>query len=678
MTEAVAAIGDQSAETQFRVAVVDDALDPLAGDALDAARLATLLENIETSDALSGERDTADLPFHSVSDATPEIFERILADDTSTPLIAGALRTSFDAELRERAQVLQLVRELEEFGAEVRRYGVRDLVENSIPTDDLDVVFLDYFLGPPNDKQREERSVELAKTIVSKEAPAVPLVVLMSSRIDKGSASSREGRIGVFKRESKIPGPAFVFAVKTELVGAWQAQVYCEVARSTTDVRMALGRFAAALAEALVNASKDLIERVSELELSDYAYLQRLKLENDGHPFGDYLAWLYASRFASHAFDNQLRGVVTDVNRARFEGMVPSHMPPSERVAEMYEAGLFEQNLGPLGPHPRAKPSKEGDPAPPPMVLLGDTFHSVKNLQVVMVASGDCDLTSAPDTGKRVPSLKRAIMLIPGTLIPIGQKGAAKAFRTDLFTIETQRYAIEWEFDKWTSVHLGELLKWLESGDFDSQHYRRFRPLFGLAIQQAQRDEHGQIGLPLSPPLFRKLRGKAVWVSPSGAVRDVCDLQEGDCVVARLVTGDEPENFYINASVAATLHAEMKSNSDSDVRDETEEQNAIKAKSVQERVGKKEKWVGLANGSKGVKWKEVGKADKDVAGLPLSVLHCGTNLEIPADLKFLGMVLLLQEPIASISNQPEVTEAYPSDNTIKKNEPTDIEAIQNG
>jgi len=655
--------GATPGEAEFRVAVIDDAFDTIAASTLDPVKLGQFVDAVEQDETLSEERDEANLPLQSVSDVTDDTLSAILSSPSATPGIEAVLRRVFNTELAEREEVFQLVRDLEAAGAKVEQHSAAQTRSAPKSLQDVDIVFLDFYLGQPSDPAARELSVEAAKRIVAegKTAGRIPLIVLMSSRL-KGTTLRRDERVDAFKGESGVPGPAFLFAAKSELVGRWQAEMYCNAARRTSSVRLALEELAGELGGALLEAGAAVKRAVEELELGDYAYLQRLRLEADGHPFGDYLAWLIGARFSAIAFEELLRERIRAVNRVRFDDMMPSHMPPSERVAQMYEAALFEQNLGPLGPHPRDQQGDGAEASMLPFLLLGDVFESQSSGKVVMIASADCDLASAPDAKSRQLAANRSVMLIKGNLQPVGE-GTWATLRTDLYTLEKVQYAVEWELSEWTSVPLGGLRDWLSKEGYDTTSYRRFRPLFALEIQQAQHNHQSRIGVPKSPPLFRPLRGRALWSSPTG-VKDLFQIADAEFVVTRGISG-KAEQIHLNASVAAKLYEEIEARVDADLastsslNDESLERKALA--SIKQRNQKREKWIEIVNGVSGTPWKEVGSIMENIAGLPLSVIHCGSELAMPDERKLKGLVLLLQSAVTNESGENAGSNKSPSE-----------------
>jgi hypothetical protein len=108
-------------------------------------------------------------------------------------------------------------------------------------------------------------------------------------------------------------------------------------------------------------AQKELGDLLDDLDLGDFAYLQKQALQADGHPLGDYMSWLLSSHLASLAFEHDLRNEQAAVDAMDFDDTLVSSAEPSTVVATFYHSALFARNQRRLGPHPRAKPDQKMD-----------------------------------------------------------------------------------------------------------------------------------------------------------------------------------------------------------------------------------------------------------------------------------------------------------------------------
>ena len=51
-------------------------------------------------------------------------------------------------------------------------------------------------------------------------------------------------------------------------------------------------------------AVAEFLTDIKRLNIDDYVYMQRLSLQADGHPLGDYLLWLYSAYFGHLLFEH--------------------------------------------------------------------------------------------------------------------------------------------------------------------------------------------------------------------------------------------------------------------------------------------------------------------------------------------------------------------------------------
>ena len=129
--------------------------------------------------------------------------------------------------------------------------------------------------------------------------------------------------------------------------------------------------------EAAVN---EFLTDIKRLNIDDYVYIQRLSLQADGHPLGDYLLWLYSAYFGHLLFEHALSTDRRELDELTFEDWVPSQVVPSTQLTAMYHAALFDTTVVPLGPHPRW--TKKRDAGIPPDEQAGVSTGEGEELPV--------------------------------------------------------------------------------------------------------------------------------------------------------------------------------------------------------------------------------------------------------------------------------------------------------
>jgi hypothetical protein len=82
------------------------------------------------------------------------------------------------------------------------------------------------------------------------------------------------------------------------------------------------------------------------------------------------------------------------VDKLEFEKKTFSPTEPSPILARWFHSAVPSSNLGPRGPHPRAKPEREY--ATFPLVHPRDVFLDQARTKAVVVLSADCDHAFSP------------------------------------------------------------------------------------------------------------------------------------------------------------------------------------------------------------------------------------------------------------------------------------------
>jgi hypothetical protein len=492
---------------QTKVVIIDDAFDPVSSGAISDEIRREFLDEIERNEELADELHQSRFTFEDPSDFSDDFFSALISADPTLPALSATFTRYYERLKREREEVVSLADMLEaDRTLAVHRLGAAD-VDGGRAKDfrDAAFVFLDYYLGPPGyDAVRRAQiaAMDLRPGPAEAEADG-PLIVLMSSRPEA------ESRRTEFRETAKVLGAAFFFYPKHQLDDAWKVRVTIENLRFAVPHARKIAEFVSALNREAQAALEVLLQKVHELEIADYSYLQTMRLAADGHPFGDYVTWLLGAQFSHELFELRLRDPKAVLNRLHISDRLVSYRPPSSAVEEFYMSAVLERGLGPLAAHPRQKPDAEN--ADIPMLLMGDIFHC--NMDALMVATADCDMAMAPDR-TRVPDRKQSIVLIPGKLVSVTENAPSEesTARTEIYAANGKTYAINWELDKWFSKPFEQVWNWLTTEGYDLLESRvRLRPLFALSIQQKMHAYAARVGLPKEPPLFRSVESKLFW-----------------------------------------------------------------------------------------------------------------------------------------------------------------------
>ena len=248
----------------------------------------------------------------------------------------------------------------------------------------------------------------------------------MSSRAEVESLAEK------FRNDSDLLGGLFDFVLREEL----QDEHILRVKLATWAAGIATGQkiqtFVETLRETIPTKAQDFIKKVRSLTIEDYAYVQALRLQDDGQPLGDYMLWLFSSLLINFVLeDNQeLANNRKVLDELSLESLLPSQKPPSNHLSEIYGLAIAEPTSGNIEPHPRDETPDEKKRLP--LLNFGDLLIKDADSPLYMVATPDCDLLFSPGT-KRTLDRDLSVILIPGKLYPLSDNKAHTPIQTELF-----------------------------------------------------------------------------------------------------------------------------------------------------------------------------------------------------------------------------------------------------
>ena len=549
-------VADRLSEKNIkRVLIVDDAFDSPSRSDLLANELADFWQDLDLDS--SEQLDLLQRILGSVPESEEKIADAGVAALYEQRDSLGPLQVAFDRHLKaplmsRHGHLDPLVEELQKLGLEVIKIG-------TMAPDDpgqVQLIFLDYYLGAPG----EETSVEAARLNVDRlltlypVGSEKPLVVLMSSH-DDARKSAEE-----FRSQTEIVGGMFYFLPKSDLTDRVKLLLDLDMLSMALPNGHRIQKFIDTIASKANAAVTEFLTDIKRLNIDDYANMQRLSLQADGHPLGDYLLWLYSAYFGHLLFERALETERRELDQMTFDDWVPSQGVPSTQLTAMYHAALFDTTVGPLGPHPRwAKKVNEGMPRAEqlgasseegeelsesqnvggnsvenngdregegdnitnagsllpiihdaevsgeslPYFSMGDIFLNADLLELLMVCNPACDLEFTPD-GKRIPNFQDSIIFVPGILEKLDEPRGNLALRTELFKYNEHSYCIQWQAKQLRAIPYGKVDKWLSSHGF--VRMARLRMPFSLDIQHDIANQLTRVGVPVPPPFCRPVR----------------------------------------------------------------------------------------------------------------------------------------------------------------------------
>ncbi len=377
--------------------------------------------------------------------------------------------------------------------AEVQELAPEDVPEDLSP---YQLIFLDYYLEDSSDDT--SKAEEIASRTAESAAETQQQVILMSSRPSVGADRRR------FRQTTRVPGGSFSFVAKGELDSSWKVKAHLMMLAEALPHSRAVSNYLFSVKENVKNASDRLGDLLDDLDLGDFAHLQNLALQADGHPLGEYFSWLVSSHLTSLAFEGDLREKQDEVDTLEFNTTLVHPLELSGTLATFHYSALFARNLGPLREHPRATADAGGSQLP--LVRLGDVYFDHERTNALVVLSADCGLSFAPG-GERPLDESTSVLLVPGVSLPVHRSGQDQTDATTYgFEHESVVYRVDWDFGKHRSIEIQYLRDYLKSEMFDISGRDRLRPLYALQLQQKLSNHLFRVGSPVAPPSMIRVR----------------------------------------------------------------------------------------------------------------------------------------------------------------------------
>jgi hypothetical protein len=498
-TELATAVAIPAAPKFAAIAMIDDGLRPMRFELIPEGERDAVLALLQDAEVLE------DFAGRGLDAATVGAAPDAAIDALTDPKLSNGMAFAKISDVSTTAvRMIERRQMMRQIAASIRSTGGCEVHELG-PEDDLadisrfDVVFIDYYL---DDSEADgTRAEQIASEVQGKrDAERNQQIVLMSTA--EGVRAMRTE----FRKKASIEAASFAFVAKKDLDEDWKVKAHLEMLARGMQHSSALGDYISAVKKSAKDAAENLSAKIDDLDIGDFAYIQRIALHADGHRLGDYLGWLLSSHLTALAFESDLRERQWAVDKMEFEDGPLSPSEPSVEVASLYHDALFARNLGPLTGHPRA--TGESPVADVPMVQLGDVFLTTDRNRAVVILSPDCDLAFSPDP-KRPPNRDLGVILLFGDPNSVVSDASTEANTTTEGMVEgTEVYRIDWRFNTFQTVRLGDLATFLGEQGFDVSKRDRLRPIYSLKLQHELGNHLMRVGPPVMPPISRHVRSK--------------------------------------------------------------------------------------------------------------------------------------------------------------------------
>ncbi len=485
-------------------AIIDDAYDPPTRESLQDA-IPVFWDRVLRNQDLLAELKSIAPDVKDQLDMRDPVLKQLYDQLEKPGKLAPVCKQHLFSLKLEKLAMLRALRE------HLENAGLRRVVElgsdEELPAEPTKLVFLDYFLGQGNDSNAVLAATAKAEEIYRRvpDDADKPFIVLMSSSPEADAGKE------TFRETSKLLGGLFGFVQKKDLRDKEKLYLHLAVWAVGMPTRHEIQHFAEALEAGVRSAAEDFIRRLRALGFEDYANIQWLSLQPEGHPLGDYMLWLYKSLFAYLLHDQpKVLQQQKILDAMSFENFTPSQGPPSPQLAEIYRFALTEPGVEEVGAHPR---SPEGSPEP--LLQTGDMFFKERSLEVLMVINAPCDLAYAPGQKRGFPK-ERPVLLIRGTLQRHEELDTSGLVRTELFKHDGKPHRILWDHRHVMSKEYGTVWEWLKQGGYTRK--ARLALPYALEVQQAFAMHVMRPGMPIRPPTYRH-----------ADVEVYCEGEDGNC-----------------------------------------------------------------------------------------------------------------------------------------------------
>ena len=201
---------------------------------------------------------------------------------------------------------------------------------------------------------------------------------------------------------------------------------------------------------------------VRRLTLEDFALIQLLSLNADGHPLGDYLLWLAGVYFKQQlGRGDGVQSSKEDVDRMVFAALPMTEWGPSDAFLSAYRAAMFADADSDISSNrypaldEKAK-VLSGNSSSIVALHFGDLFvqEVTPRRRAYIVMTPECDLAFG---GSRPFPREHTVVLVPGNMIP-GRPftvSGENTARKELLHWKDEDWKIQWRVKEGSDCQIG-------------------------------------------------------------------------------------------------------------------------------------------------------------------------------------------------------------------------------
>ncbi len=388
-------------------------------------------------------------------------------------------------------QLKKLKNIFDDLDIETKIFGTDDCVE----CNDIQLVFLDYYLGLVEDQEATKRSIKKAEEIMSScRDNQLPFIVLMSHVVEVKLEED------LFRKKSHLMRGLFRFICKENIENTNEFYIklysWIDAISSGNKINSLLNE----ITNNLLEVKNNLKKKLYSLTIEDFSCTNSLKLKEEKVKIGDYFLNLFGELIRTELIENKkVKSAVNSINEEYpDEDIIITSVDPSIELSILHTMSIFEANR---------KTNFEEN------VEFGDVLLYKKNL--LMVLNPECDLI-------RDMYPKYSIIFILGKLCDINEKieGGKSIERTHLFAYKNIIYRIDWILTEICTVPYGDIKEWMSKKKYNQigklKHIGKFKQVQAHKIREKFTNKLSRIGLATSPPMRKSVDVEIFTVGKEG------------------------------------------------------------------------------------------------------------------------------------------------------------------
>ncbi len=359
--------------------------------------------------------------------------------------------------------------------------------------DRCEIVFLDLFLGETDAQEALDEAVARIKRLVGTLSDETrPLVFLMSTK----------GGVELATKANELQSKASLLGCKFRTINKDEIEQYLpkilESVLSDYPRAQLVASWVDTWSQAIAQAQVQFVAALRNLDLPDYSYLQKFRLNAEGVGLGEYMQPTLVD-FLGYCIESQI-GIsrkAIELDALDFKQAPTMHLLPSDQIVDFAHARAFiHQNYIRQNGYFLEDVSKQlqlGDVVIklPPKVPENFSFDLEEKLAVWVVITQACDIQQ---------NNSDAFLLLQGEVRVrdwTSNISTKDSVNTDVFRWNEKEYSIDWAKAQVSAIKINTMGRRLKKGGGYAR-IARFRGIEALRLQNLFASNLTRVGLPVA------------------------------------------------------------------------------------------------------------------------------------------------------------------------------------